>query len=57
MEFHINRSIRERLELDDVLFSYTGNVVFANVAASSKPRYKSLMFARIKRTFRVLGVE
>lgn len=34
MEFHINRSVRERLELDDLLFSYTGNVVFANVAAS-----------------------
>ena len=36
MEFHINRSIRERLGLDDVLFSYTGNVVFANVAASRR---------------------
>jgi len=36
MEFHINRSIRERLDLDDVLFSYTGNVVFANVAASRR---------------------
>ena len=34
MEFHINRSIRERLNLDDVLFSYTGNVVFANLAAA-----------------------
>src|SRR6185312_6200681 len=36
MEFHINRSIRERLDLGDVLFSYTGNVVFANVAASRR---------------------
>ncbi len=36
MEFHINRSLRERLGLDDILFSYTGNVVFANVAASRK---------------------
>jgi len=36
MEFHINRSIRERLDLDDVLFSYTGNVVFANVTASRR---------------------
>jgi hypothetical protein len=34
MEFHINRSLRERIGLDDVLFSYTGNVVFANIAAS-----------------------
>ncbi|MGA7157170.1 MAG: alpha-amylase family glycosyl hydrolase [Acidobacteriaceae bacterium] len=36
MEFHISRSIRERLNLDDVLFSYSGNVVFANVAAARK---------------------
>src|SRR5579875_333886 len=34
MEFHISREIRDRLELDEVLFSYTGNVVFANVAAA-----------------------
>ena len=34
MEFHINRSLRERIDLSDVLFSYTGNVVFANLAAS-----------------------
>src|SRR6185437_11867268 len=27
---------RDRLELDDLLFSYTGNVVFANVAAARK---------------------
>ena len=36
MEFHISREIRDRLQLDDVLFSYTGNVVFANVAAARK---------------------
>jgi hypothetical protein len=36
MEFHINRSVRERLDLEDVLFSYTGNVVFANLAASRR---------------------
>ena len=36
MEFHINRSIRERLELDEVLFSYTGNVVFGNIGASRR---------------------
>jgi glycosidase len=34
MEFHISRSIRERINLDDLLFSYTGNVLFANVSAS-----------------------
>jgi len=33
MEFHINRELRERLGVDDQLFSYTGNVVFANVTA------------------------
>jgi glycosidase len=36
MEFHISRSLRERLDLNDLLFSYTGNVVFGNVAASRK---------------------
>jgi glycosidase len=36
MEFHIARSIRQQLALEDVLFSYTGNVVFANVSASRK---------------------
>jgi len=36
MEFHISRSIRERLDLKDVLFSFTGNVIFANVAAARK---------------------
>ncbi len=36
MEFHISRSVRDLTGIDDVLFSYTGNVVFANVAASRK---------------------
>ncbi len=36
MEFHIARSVRELTGVDDILFSYTGNVVFANVAASRK---------------------
>jgi Alpha amylase, catalytic domain len=36
MEFHISRTLRERLDLDDLLFSYTGNVVFGNVAASRR---------------------
>ena len=36
MEFHIARSLREKLNLDDLLFSYTGNVVFANVTASRR---------------------
>jgi len=40
MEFHISKSIRERLDVDDLLFSYSGNVVFANVAASRKLAYR-----------------
>ena len=36
MEFHIRRDVREKLGLDDVLFSFAGNVVFANVTASRK---------------------
>jgi alpha amylase-like protein len=36
MQFHITRAIRERLKIDGLLFSYTGNVIFANVAASRK---------------------
>src|ERR1035438_3600252 len=33
MEFHISRDARERYQFAESLFSYTGNVVFANVAA------------------------
>jgi len=36
MEFHISRAIREKLEIDGLLFGYTGNVVFADVTASRK---------------------
>ena len=36
MEFHISRAVREATQVDDLLFSYNGNVVFANVAASRK---------------------
>jgi Alpha amylase, catalytic domain len=34
MEFHISGDLRKKLDLDDLLFSYTGNIVFGNVAAS-----------------------
>ena len=30
MEFHIARNARERYQFAESLFSYTGNVVFAN---------------------------
>jgi len=36
MEFHISRAVREKLDISELLFSYTGNVVFANVTASRK---------------------
>jgi len=36
MEFHISRSVREQIDLSDLLFSYSGNVIFANVTASRK---------------------
>ncbi len=32
MEFHISRAVRTRHQIDDTLFSLTGNVVFANLA-------------------------
>ena len=36
MEFHISQAIRQRLDLDETLFSFTGNVVFANITASRR---------------------
>ena len=33
MEFHISRQARDRYQFEETLFSYTGNVVFANIAA------------------------
>jgi hypothetical protein len=36
MEFHIARAFRDKFELRDLLFSYTGNVIFGNVAASRR---------------------
>ena len=36
MEFHIARAFRDRFNLRDLLFSYTGNVIFANVASSRR---------------------
>jgi hypothetical protein len=36
MEFHISRCVRERVDLSDLLFSFSGNVIFANVTASRK---------------------
>jgi glycosidase len=36
MEFHISKAIRDKLDLDDLLFSFSGNVLFANVGAARK---------------------
>lgn len=36
MEFHISRAVREKLDIDGLLFSYTGNFIFADVTASRK---------------------
>jgi hypothetical protein len=34
MEFHVSREVRNRTGVDEVLFNYAGNVIFANLAAS-----------------------
>ena len=36
MEFHISREARERYSVESTLFSYTGNVVFADIGASRR---------------------
>ena len=33
-EFHVSRRARDRYQLDDALFTITGNVVFANFRAA-----------------------
>jgi glycosidase len=40
MEFHIARKARERYKFAESLFSYSGNVVFANVAACREFAYR-----------------
>ena len=40
MEFHISRGARERYQFAESLFSYTGNVVFANLAACREFAYR-----------------
>ena len=34
MEFHISRSVRDKTGVEDALFNYAGNVIFANLTAS-----------------------
>ena len=52
MEFHISRDLRKKLDLDDMLFSFTGNIVFGNVAASRKLA-KQLQDLRTQRLIRL----
>jgi glycosidase len=40
MEFHISRAARERYQVKDSLFSYAGNVVFANIGACREFAYR-----------------
>ena len=40
MEFHISRKARERYQFAESLFSYSGNVVFANVSACREFAYR-----------------
>jgi len=40
MEFHISRNARQRYQFAESLFSYTGNVVFANMAACRDFAYR-----------------
>jgi glycosidase len=40
MEFHISRGARNRYQFAETLFSFTGNVIFANVAASRQFAYR-----------------
>jgi glycosidase len=40
MEFHISRKARERYKFAESLFSYSGNVIFANVAACREFAYR-----------------
>ncbi len=40
MEFHISGSARQRYQFEESLFSYTGNVVFANVAGCREFAYR-----------------
>src|SRR5579862_1500513 len=40
MEFHISREARERYEFSDTLFSFNGNVVFADMPACRRFAHK-----------------
>ena len=35
-EFHVSRAVREKYRFEEELFSWTGNVLFANLPASRR---------------------
>ena len=40
MEFHISRNARDRYQVSDVLFSFVGNVIFADLGACRDFAYR-----------------
>jgi len=48
MEFHISRAVRDRYRFAETLFSFSGNVVFANVAASREFAYRMNLVRDVK---------
>ena len=48
MEFHISKGARNRYQFAETLFSFTGNVVFANVAASREFAYRMNLVRDVK---------
>ena len=45
-EFHVSRQSRDRYQFDQSLFSYNGNVIFANFHAASRQRIDPLQRRR-----------
>src|SRR6185503_19714159 len=49
MEFHISRTARDRYNFADSLFSYTGNVVFANLGACRAFAYQMNLVREVEK--------
>jgi glycosidase len=49
MEFHISRAVRDRYRFAETLFSFSGNVVFANVAASREFAHRMNLVRDVQR--------
>ena len=49
MEFHISRKARERYQFAERLFSYTGNVIFANMPACREFAYRMNMVRDVEK--------